>query len=149
MDWKMLSTDDGNRIRGSYGDAVVVDPAEPHRPVESRLFRADARAPMRWPSAMPIVMATRCRFSLLIGPDMGNEQVTLGTARCMPTSRPFPSEALSPFGMGKARAPPKVSPSRKSSTTLLGLSGLTLAMAFIPHDFIGSSYRHTVICNGN
>lgn len=28
MDWKMLSTDDGNRIRGSYGDAVVVDPAE-------------------------------------------------------------------------------------------------------------------------
>lgn len=28
MDWKKLSTDDGNRIRGSYGDAVVVDPAE-------------------------------------------------------------------------------------------------------------------------
>ena len=25
---EMLSTDDGNRIRGSYGDAVVVDPAE-------------------------------------------------------------------------------------------------------------------------
>ena len=27
MDWKMLNTDEGNRIRGSHGDAVVVDPA--------------------------------------------------------------------------------------------------------------------------
>lgn len=27
MDWKMLNTDDENRIRGSHGDAVVVDPA--------------------------------------------------------------------------------------------------------------------------
>lgn len=27
MDWKMLNTDEGNRIRGSLGDAVVVEPA--------------------------------------------------------------------------------------------------------------------------
>lgn len=27
MDWKMLNTDEGNRIRGSRRDAVVVDPA--------------------------------------------------------------------------------------------------------------------------
>lgn len=27
MDWKMSNTDEGNRIRGSHGDAVVVDPA--------------------------------------------------------------------------------------------------------------------------
>lgn len=26
MDWEMLNTDEGNRIRGSHGDAVVVDP---------------------------------------------------------------------------------------------------------------------------
>lgn len=25
MDWEMLNTDEGNRIRGSHGDAVVVD----------------------------------------------------------------------------------------------------------------------------
>lgn len=90
---------------------------------------------------------TRCRFSLLIGPDMGNEQVTLGTARCMPTSRPLPSAASLPFGTVRAKAPPKVSPSRKSLTTLLGLSGLTLATAFMAHDFIGTYYRQTVISN--
>ena len=28
MDWKMLNTDGENRIHGSHGDAVVVDPAE-------------------------------------------------------------------------------------------------------------------------
>lgn len=27
MDWKMLNTDEGNLIRGSRRDAVVVDPA--------------------------------------------------------------------------------------------------------------------------
>lgn len=96
MDWKMLNTDDGNRIRGSRGDAVVVDPA------------------------------------VLIDLAEYLESITSVV-----------------YWEGKARVPPKVSPSRKSSTTLLGLSGLTLAMAFIPHDFIGASYRHTVICNGN
>lgn len=28
MDWKMLNTDDENRIRGSRRDSVIVDPAE-------------------------------------------------------------------------------------------------------------------------
>lgn len=67
--------------------------------------------------------------------------------RCMPTSRPLPSAASLPFGTVRAKAPPKVSPSRKSLTTLLGLSGLTLATAFMAHDFIGTYYRQTVISN--
>lgn len=28
MDWKILNTDNENRIRGMQGDAVIVDPAE-------------------------------------------------------------------------------------------------------------------------
>lgn len=69
-----------------------------------------------------------------------------GRVRC---SAYIDHEDLFRLPLDIGRAPPRASPLQKSSTTLLGLSGLTLAMAFMPHDFIGMSYRQTVISNGN
>ena len=59
----------------------------------------------------------------------------------------FAERGVIAFWDGTSKGTAQVSPSRKSLTTLLGLSGLTLATAFMAHDFIGTYYRQTVISN--